>query len=288
MPMTVIFISGPARSGKTTLASLIAERVLFANPPKSLRLQRLPGSTDARVRLAPPGDGCPGLEAHQADYCPERVFEILPDTLKRVRGRQKVCTIIMEGDADPALRYAYEYDVRIFVLSPPRSMNELFRPPYEAAITLKQVMDDTAAFASEIFGLFEHGLLGAEEAAAKAILRRGQVPAPGHVTLSADDVKKFLATPLGVEIAARIQLQPAYHGLAESDFILVNTGVGEPSSEMDRALRSLEMFLARIAEGSKRQRPLYRCDLLDRHDPSLGLFLYRFAAVALRPPAPLF
>jgi hypothetical protein len=266
----------------------VAERVAFPNPPKCVRLRRRPGAGDPNLRPAGDGDVCGNLESHEADYCPERVFEMLPDALKQVRRKQKVCTILVESDADPTLRFAYGYDVRVFVLPPPRNINELFRRPHQAAQALKQVMDDTAAFASEIFGLFEHGLLGLEDAATKAIMERSTGLVREHLTLSADDVKRFLGTPLGVEIASRIQLQPLYHGLAESDLVLVNTGIGEATAGMDRALRNLEMFLARIGETTRRLRPLYRCDLRDPHDPSLSVFLYRFASLALEPPPALF
>jgi len=287
MPMTVILISGPARSGKTALASLIAERVCLPNPVKSIRLRRCPGSREVRVRPTQQGGCGREVESYQVDYCPERVFEMLPEALKTVRDRQRICTILLESDPDPAIRFAYTYDVRVFVLAPPARPGELFRSSFEAAEALKEVMEDTAAFASEVFGLFEHGLLGVDDAAAKALLRDGGHPA--HPVVSTGQVKRFLATPLGVEIATRIQLQPPYHGLAESDLILVNTGVGATSLDSDKALRNLEMLLARISNGAGRSRPLFRCDLLDQRDPSLPTLLDRLSSLTNRPPpAPLY
>lgn len=283
MPLTAILIVGPPASGKRAFSNSLARKLTLENPPKVLRLHRRPGTADTAVRRAGNRDSCGNLETFSVDYCPERVFEELPVALKTVRGRQKQCTTFVLGNPDASLRYAYEYAARIFLVPPTLSMADVFRPPNEAAVALQEVMQDTAAFASEIFGLFEHGLLGAEDAATKTIILGRDRGLEEHVSLRPDDVRRFLATPLGVEIASRIQLQPVYHGLAESDLIIVNAGESADTPEADKALRSLEMFLARIAEATARPRPLYACDLSDNDDPIMPVVLSALSPL-LRPP----
>lgn len=284
MPLTAMLIVGPPESGKRAFAERVAPRLSLDNPPKVLRLRRRPGIESPCVAPADDGEACRGLETFVVDYCPERVFEELSSAIKTVRGRQKYCTTFVLGEPDPALRYAFEYAGRVFLLSPALSMPHVFRPAREAARALQEVMQDTAAFASEIFGLFEHGLLGAEDAATKTLILGRDRMFTEQVNLSPDDVRRFLATPLGVEIASRIQLQPAYHGLAESDVIVVNAGAVGDTAEADRALRSVEMFLARIADATARPRPVFQCDFSDDDDPVLPAVIHTLKPL-LRPPA---
>jgi hypothetical protein len=279
-----MLIVGPPGSGKRSFASRLAPRLALENPPKVLCLHRRPGAEQPVVACADDGDACAGLETFAVDYCPERVFEYLPVAIKAVRGRQKFCTTFVLAEPDPSLRYAFGYAGRVFLLPPTLTMHQVFRPAKEAALALQEVMQDTAAFASEIFGLFEHGLLGAEDAATKTIVLGRDRTIREQVNLMPDDVRRFLATPLGVEIASRIQLQPTYHGLAESDVIVVNAGAVSDTAEADRALRSVEMFLARIADATARARPVFQCDFSDDDDPMLPAVL-RALNPLLRPPA---
>ena len=85
--------------------------------------------------------------------------------------------------------------------------------PTRAAEELRRVLDDTAAFASEIFGLFTN--------------REDREPSEPRPELSATQMRGFLYSPLGDELATRIQLLQPYHGLVESDVIVVNTQTGE-------------------------------------------------------------
>lgn len=282
--MTAILIVGPRGSGKRAFANCVALRLAVENPPKVLRLHRRPGTADSDVKRAGLGEACGELETWIVDYCPERVFEDLSVALKAVRGRQKQCTTFVLAEPDASLRYAYEYAARVFLVPPTLTMESVFRPSNEAAVALQEVMQDTAAFASEIFGLFEHGLLGAEDAATKTIVLGRDRGLEQHVSLRPDDVRQFLASPLGVEIASRIQLQPQYHGLAESDLIILNAGDSADTPEADKTLRSLEMFLARIGEATARPRPVYSCDLLDHDDPIMPAVISALKPL-LRPPA---
>ncbi len=102
-------------------------------------------------------------------------------------------------------------------------------------------MDDTAAFASEIFGLFTQP----EEDAPDPSEERAEMTAPG--------MRGFLCSPLGDELATRIQLQPPYHGLVESDVVLVNTALGVCGPETDECLRRVTRLLSRVRGQSERK-----------------------------------
>ena len=91
----------------------------------------------------------------QRFYTPDRVFETLPDALRMIRESEHRPFVVMEADADPALRHAYPYDYRAFIMRPPADLHEVFRSDSEAAAAMREVMQDTASFACEIFGLMD-------------------------------------------------------------------------------------------------------------------------------------
>ena len=85
--------------------------------------------------------------------------------------------------------------------------------------------------------------------------------------MDADQVRRFLHTPLGAEIASRIQLQPAYQGLAESDVAIVNTSVGATTAEVDDCVHRIETLMSRIHQNHSASGFLFCCDPLDPLDP---------------------
>ena len=74
-------------------------------------------------------------------------------------------------------------------------------------------------------------------------------------------------SPLGDEIATRILLQPSYHGLLESDVIIVNTAVGGRSSVVDDCVRRLKRVLAHIKGPNSPKHLMFSCDPADPEDP---------------------
>ncbi len=113
---------------------------------------------------------------------------------------------------------------------------------------LQRVLDDTASFASEFFGLSTMD---------------GQTdpdPPEERPNLTPTQMRNFLYSPLGDELATRIQLQPPYHGLIESDVVVVNTGVGRRSRESDECLRRITQLLERTRSSSGEGPQLFFCD----------------------------
>ena len=141
-----------------------------------------------------------------------------------------------------------------YVMPAPRSLHEVFRSVREAATALHEVLDDTASFAREIYGMIDSSLTDDD--------RHEDRPA-----FTVRQLRGFLNSPLGDELATRIQFQPAYHGLVESDVVLINTGVGGMSSVVDESVRRLERLLARLRGRSARKNVLFCCDPVDPQDP---------------------
>jgi hypothetical protein len=124
---------------------LIAERVLSKRPVHLLRLKAAhDGYTNAITRL----DGSPDddraqdqtpiheangwASMHRATYTPDRVFETIPEALRAVRQLERRGFTIVEADGDPAIRHAYPYDYRVFVMPAPQRISDVFREPHAA------------------------------------------------------------------------------------------------------------------------------------------------------------
>src|SRR5688572_16679101 len=158
MPVETLFISGPPLGGKTTVAHLLADEVLV-RPVHYIRMRRARDDhsntvcVDGLEEHASPSTGW--VSHHTIVYTGDRVFETLPDGLRLVREIERDGFVIIEADSDCTLRHAYPYDFRLFVMPPPQNAQTLFRDADAAATALQQVMQDTAVFASEIFGLFD-------------------------------------------------------------------------------------------------------------------------------------
>ncbi len=155
MSLKTLFINGPSGGGKSTVARLIVREVLH-RPAHLVRLHPArDGYTNAVEPLNCPAHGTHWASRHRVTYTPERIFETLPDSLRAVRALDPAGLAVIEADGDPAVRHAYPYDYRVFVMPSPTDLHDVFREPKDAAVALQQVMHDTAAFASEIFGLFD-------------------------------------------------------------------------------------------------------------------------------------
>lgn len=252
MGLSVTFVSGPRRSGKSSLIQAMIHQV-WKTPPHYLRLAKS-GSDKTPPKPCPdkPSTECGVASAKWLDYDPEHVFAILPEALAAIHCRDRYGSVVIEADADPNLRCAYPYDYRVFVMPLPTTIREVFRATDRAAEELRRVLDDTAAFASEIFGLFDrNGVDGPE-------------PSEDRPDMTKSQMRGFLYSPLGDELATRIQLQQPYHGLVESDVIVVNTRVGQRGPETEECLRRVGRLLARIRGVSGRRGELFMSDLCDQ------------------------
>lgn len=285
MSVETLLINGPAGAGKTRMAQLVAEEVL-KRPVHYLRMRLAPdGHTNAILKHKPEKEagvvGNGWQSVHEVTYTDDRVFETLPDGLRAVRRLDRHGFIVIEADTNPSLRHAYPYDYRVFVMPAPTEVYTVFREPRAAAEALQQVMQDTASFASEIFGLFDAaGLddsLGVRHQAPKHDLR--QIEQVEQLDIAEAQLRQFLNSPLGAEIASRIQLQPDYHALVESDIVVINTGVDEAGDCLDDCVSRIEKLLARIRHDARRHSVLYWGDIVDTNYPTYKKLLVRLKSL---------
>ena len=247
MGLAVTFVSGPRRSGKSAVIRTMIDR-LWKHQPHYIRLVETGGDKHPpKARSKRPANA--GVaSARWLEYDRERIFDILPVALTEIHRQDRYGSVVIEADSDPSLRCAYPYDHRVFVMPVPTKLDQVFRNPSRAAIELQRVLDDTASFASEIFGLFTQD---------------GQAdpdPSEERPQFTASQMRSFLYSPLGDELATRIQLQPTYHGLVESDVIVVNTGVGNRSPDSEECLRRIKHLLERTRGDSEQAAQLFFCD----------------------------
>ncbi len=185
--------------------------------------------------------------------------ETLPEALTAIHKRDRFGSVVIEADADPTLRHAYPYDHRVFVMPIPSAVHDVFRDPSRAALELQRVLDDTQAFASEIFGLFDDP--------------DDDEPSEARPELTPATARGFMNSPLGDELATRIQLQPPYHGLIESDVVVVNSKAGEPTPQTVQCLKRIEKLLERVRSACARDAELFLCDPCDRQGDALEKLL---------------
>ena len=263
MGLTVTFVSGPRRSGKSTIIQMMLDE-LYRKPPHYLRLAEIDGDKRQPPPSVKPVANCGVHSARWLNYDQDRVFEVLPEALTRIHQQDRYGSVLIEADADPHLRNVYPYDHRVFVMRAPVALNEVFRSVRQAAEALEGVLDDTAAFAREIYGMLDDGPF--DETDSEHEVRP-------EFTLR--QMRGFLNSPLGEELATRIQFQPAYHGLVESDAVVINTGVGGTSEVVDECVHRLERLLARLRGSSARRNVIFCCDPLDSRDPLRAKVLKR-------------
>jgi hypothetical protein len=275
MSVLSFLISGPRRSGKSTLARFLAEHVLD-RPPHYLRLQPAPDTYTNAVLVYQSADNDPigqsWSSAHLVSYTLDRLFETIPEGLRTVRRQDRDGFAVIEADAEPSLRHAYPYDYRVFIMSAPSDLYTVFRTPDAAAAALQQVLQDTAAFASEIFGLFDDEMfddnVGVEHYR-PARSEHGSETSLERLNIAEAQIRHFISSPLGAEIASRIQLQPDYHALVEADVVIVNSKrLGRQRREvLDECVSRLQKLLSRIRQDARRQSVLYWGDIRE-NDPT--------------------
>jgi hypothetical protein len=246
MGLCVALVSGPRCGGKSTVIRCMIDR-LWTQEPHYIRLAQA-GSDKARPRPTEKKPDCPVKSARWLEYDGDRIFEVLPTALTAIHKKDRYGSVIIETDADPIVRHAYPYDHRLFVMPMPLRVSTVFRDARCAAQELQRVLDDTMAFASEMFGLITKGTI--EEAE----------PSEPRPDLSDTQMRGFLYSPLGDELATRIQLQPAYHGLVEADVAVVNTAAGDRGLETDLCVRRIGRLLERLRGLSGRRSEFLVCE----------------------------
>lgn len=247
MGLSVTFVSGLRRSGKSAVIRTMIDH-LWTTEPHYIRLVKSGGDKLPPKPLAKPPQTCGVASARWLEYEAKQIFEVLPEALAAIHREDRYGSVVIEADADAALRCAYPYDHRVFVMPVPSRVESVFRDPSCAAEELQRVLDDTVAFASEVFGLFAQDDQDDAD------------PSEERPALTDTQMRGFLYSPLGDELATRIQLQPPYHGLVESDVIIVNTAVGEAGWETKECLCRIERLLARTRGALGQRAALFRCD----------------------------
>ena len=251
MGLAVTFVSGPRRSGKSTLIQAMI-RGLWKNQPHYIRLVKSGSDKQAPKGPPKPADNCGVASARWMEYDDDGIFAVLPEALSAIHKRDRYGAVVLEADADPTLRCAYPYDHRVFVMPLPAGVREVFRDTTHAANELQKALDDTAAFAAEIFGLFRRDGDDTPD------------PCEERSDFTATQMRGFLYSPLGDELATRIQLQQPYHGLVESDVIVVNENVGERTADTEECLRRIHRLLARLHGAGGRRGELFICPIAER------------------------
>jgi hypothetical protein len=247
MRASVTCVSGPRRSGKSALIRTMVDQ-LCSEPPHYIRLISRLSDKERPQRTTKVPQEYGVASATWLEYTPDDIFEVLPATLSRLRQRDRHAAVVIEADADPALRCAYPYDFRVFVMSIPQSVPEVFRTAEAAARELQRALDDTMSFASEIFGLL----------ADDADMDRDFHEERPALTLA--QMRGFLHSPLGDELATRIQLQPPYHGLVESDVVVINADGTPPSKASEECVRRIERLFERLRRISGPRAEVFLCD----------------------------
>lgn len=281
MALCVVHVCGPRRAGKTTAALRLAPR-LGTDKPYHLRLIPSATATAAPLTIVSMMDGM--RETRQVMYTPERIFEQLPAALKTIKLQRRWATVLLETDADPGFRHAGPFDVRLFVAPAARDVHEVFRTPAEAALAMNQIMQDTFAFAQEIYGLIPDATLDESRSGLSAKAALGGGRAPGD-PLSDTHMRNLLSSTVGGEIAARVQFQPDYHAIVESDVVVINTARGGTGEAVDQVAERVEKVLSKLPHPAGREPLLAVCDVADEEDPMQQLALGRLAALVAEAKA---
>lgn len=252
MGLTVSLVTGPRHAGKSTFIQMIEGEVCTSIPHHVRLIQR-----DEHLRGGQPANS-PSLSADpyhaEVVYDPIRVFETVPEILTQIHARDRYGCVIIEAKSDPNLLQAYPYDFGMFVMPAPESEEDVFRSSGETKRAFELAMNDTAEFASEFFGVCEDDDSWSGE-------RKSPKP-----DMSDTQMTHLLQSPLGKELAARIQCRPEYHGMVDSNIIIVNTGVGGTSGVVDKVVARLETLVTSSCSPN-RGPVVYCCDLMDPDDP---------------------
>ena len=258
MAAKVLLVCGLPKAGKSHIIRLLAEQ-LACHPPWYVRLAP-EGVAGEQATPTTKADLFAGSQT--AYYAHDRVSKALPNVLAGIADQHPDAIVLVEAESATPLRYAFPYDYRLFVTPAPSDIHEVFRTTEQASAAMQQVMQDAGAFAAEVFSLID-----AQDQAEAPALADPRCPfwAPDQADqVSSAQLDRFLATPIGAEVATRIQLQPAFHGLIEADIVVIN---GDGAASARECQRRIQALLTRLQCVGQRQTTLYRCDPANRNDP---------------------
>lgn len=263
MSLRTVLVSGPRRSGKSTVIRCFLTSWKRCHP-HFIRLASkgiagaggrdgFEGGEEAELTEFTVGDGL----ASRRIFCYDEnnIFVEFPVVLGEIHGQDRNGLVVLESNADPVLRYSYSYDFRIFVIPLPSRVYEVFRTPEEAAQALKELLKDTMTFATEFFGVQEDGETPEPSA-----------PREERVDLSSTQWRGLLYSPLGEELATRMQLQTDYHGLLESDLVIINSGLGKETAQTQSCIDRLDSLLGTLHRISGRRTECFVCNVLEDDD----------------------
>lgn len=264
MPSHILHLSGPAGSGKTTLARVLTSAVP-ANRFYHIRFDLHRGDAPPKLRLVHESHG--RISTLHCYVKPETVFETFSEALSSVAGDGEQAVVIAETDCHPCFRHAFPYDVKVFIMPPPRDLADIFRSGEETAGAIDRAMHDTAEFAAELFGLER---VGPQDSA--------WLPALDKLDCKADQsVDDFVNSPVGTEIASRLQLRPSYQGVFDSDVVFLNTFGRVMIHPAGDCIERIESLLEPLRRRLERQTWFAACDPMNPFDPTTQRGLCRIA-----------
>ncbi len=255
-----LLVSGPASAGKSTLIQAVARE----HPDHRWHLVQVRrDGPEAREAIRRAGrDGWAG--AWQVCCRQEEAPGLMDEVVRQVKAEVGAAptVIAFEGGADPLLRHAYAYDMRVFVAPPPGDGEALFRSNDEARLELRRILRDSAALGRQMPGASQapeaddgpEAFLAPPEAGPAAEIQESQVT-------------QFLAQPLGAALAVRVHLRPEFAAMADADIIVINTAAGPAFSEESGGWQRLLGLFGRLRKGSGRVPLIYACDLWETEDP---------------------
>lgn len=269
MGLRVSIVTGPRQSGKSSVVSCIVSEI-FADQPHYIRLAARDGTKKAPPPSRPKHSDCGVATATWLEYDSDHVYEQVHQSLASIESRNGGAHVIVEADADPNLIHAYPYDCIFFVLPAPTSVHEVFRTPHEAREALRSVLHDTAAFAREIYGVFTEPYE----------LRDNDHE--DRSNMSDSQIIRLLDTPLGEDLATRIFLQPEFHGLMESDVVIINTR--KPRDEVvDTVVSKLNRLIERTCGDGRSGPTVFCCNPADSGDAQHPRLMSHLARLCDRP-----
>ncbi|HWL94275.1 MAG TPA: hypothetical protein VNT79_12150, partial [Phycisphaerae bacterium] len=156
------------------------------------------------------------------------------------------------------------------IMSPPGSMEDVFRPAQETAGAIERAMHDTAEFAAELFGLER------VDPHDSAWFRAHEDPNRDYSS-DTQTVEEFLDSPIGIEITARLQLRPMFQGVVDADVVFLNTAVATNMKTLAACAQRIERILEPVNTRLQRRTYFAAGDPLDRRNAGTEGCLKRIA-----------
>lgn len=263
-------VLGPAGAGKTSLVRVLAGE----HPDHCWHLVRLESHEDGSSMQPLRVDAPHSIRSWLLRYVQADAPKALAGAVQQIASESPDSRTIIafESTPDPVLRCAFGYDLRVFVLPPIRDETVVFRTAGDSKRVLQQILRDTSTFSAGTAGLAESQV---DELGSTGHPLGPPPHLPEAPELRESQVERFLACPLGMELAARVHFQPDFDALADSDLVILNTAAGESLCESDTCWHKIQAMLARLHKPAGKSPLTYACDLVDLQDPMLVRILRR-------------